>query len=233
MIIRLTDRPDNTKSFAEVSYPIALGEQLIYQSAGVGVYIDDPNVITITSFFQYYMPKKLGKLTRYDTIRRFSVFTMDSAQKEIGVFLVDGEQLQNTFPTFLTQFYIPLNSMAQLKQYALYTFYIGKFYENLKVEMYNRPLKTILQYARPSVFLQKYSILNTLNLNQYVVSNLMIIFAIRPVAPVPNPVIYNNLPVQIFSMNVELHEVYLTPTTDTEEAKFFAKLYKPYYVNLF
>jgi hypothetical protein len=228
MIIKLTDRPDNTKSFAEVSYPMALGEQLIYQSAVVGSYIDDPNVITITSFFQYYMPKKLRKITRYDTIRRFSIFTMDSAQKEIGVFLVDGEQLQKTFPTFLTQFYIPLNSITQLRQHALYTFYIGKFYDKLKVEMYNRPLKTILQYARPSILLQKYSYLNTLNLNQYVVSNLMILFTLRPVATVPNPIIYNNLSFQMFSMNVELHEVYLTSTTETEEAKFFAKLYKPY-----
>ncbi len=232
MIIKLTDRPDNTKSFAEVSYPMALGEQLIYQSAVIGSYIDDPNVITIASFFQYYMPKKLGKLTRYDTVRRFSVFTMDSVQKEIGVYLVDGEQLQNIFPTFLTRFYIPLNSMAQLRQYALYTFYEGRFYDNLKVEMYNRPLKTILQYARPSILLQNFSVLNTLNLNQYITSNLMIIFTLRPVAPVPNPVIYNNLPVQIFSMNIELHEVYVTPTTDTEEAKFFAKLYKPYDVTL-
>jgi hypothetical protein len=232
MIIKLTDRPDNTKSFAEVSYPIALGEQLIYQSAGTGAYIGDPNVITITAFFQYYMPKKLKKITRYDVIRRFSIFTMDSVQKEIGVFLVDGEQLQNIFPTFFTQFYIPLNSMEQLKQYALYTFYFGKFYNKLEVEMYNRPLRRILQYARPSILLQNYSILNILNLDHYVVSNLMMIFALRPVAPVPNPIIYNNLPLQIFSINVELHEVYLTPTTEIEEAKFFAKLYKPYNVNL-
>ncbi len=232
MIIRLTDRPDHTKSFAEVSYPLALGETLIYQSAVSTYYYDDPQVISTPATFIYYMPKNLQKITRYDTIRRFSAFTFDSTQKEIGVFLVDGEYLNNLFPTFLSQGYIPLSSMSQLSQYALYTFYLGRFYDRLNVEMYNRPLRQIFNNARPSITLQGYSILGTIGLSQYVASNLMIIFAMRPVTTVPFPFVVNGINYQGISLNVELNETYLTRETDVSEAKFFARLYKPINVNL-
>jgi hypothetical protein len=230
MIIKLTDRPDNTKSFAEVSYPIALGEELVYPTSVAGYYVASSSTISVPSMFLYYMPKDVNKITRYDVIRRFSIFTMDSVQKEIGVYLVNGEQLYFTFPTLFTQGFIPLNSLSQLEQYTLYTFYKGTFYDKLTVEMYNRPLRSILEHAKPSIVLNKFLPSNLQS--TFITSNLAILFAIRPLTDVPFPIIINGIYYQPVNLNVEINETYLTRETSVSEARFFAKLYKPIVIQI-
>ncbi len=231
MIIRLTDKPDNTKSFAEVSYPVALGEQLIDQNSYVVYYVSDPNKISVPAFFLYYMPKKLKKITRYTILRRFSIFTLDSTQKELGVYLVDFERMFYEYPT-MSQGYIPGNTLSEIKKFSFYTFFEGRFYEKISVEMYNPKLIDVLEKARPSDILKPISLLGEIEANFYVPSNLAIVFALRSVSTTQNLVMISGIGYQIMAINVELHETYLALTTETEEAKFFAKLYKPIYVRI-